>query len=191
MIIGILGGTFDPPHRSHLIVATTVLNAGLADEVLIVPCLKHRFGKTPVGFIHRLAMCELLVEDHPKIKVSDIELSIDRPGYTLVLLQKLKAQFPEHDLRMIAGTDIYHQRYQWYQFDEIEKIAPVIYVGRQGEEDIGRPVLPAPPEISSKKIREELSRRVHVSDEKLPTSILEYIIKHNLYGFGNSKDTEK
>jgi nicotinate-nucleotide adenylyltransferase len=180
MKIGVLGGTFDPPHISHLIAATSVLKVGLTDEVWMVPCLRHRLGKAPEPFPHRLAMCRLLVEDHPKIRVSDIEASINRPGYTIDLVQRLIQDFPEHLFRLIAGADIYHQRSQWHKYDEVAVLAPPIYIARLGVLPIPEPTLPAPPEISSSELRAALIRG-ESPVEQIPKPILDYIHAHGLY----------
>jgi nicotinate-nucleotide adenylyltransferase len=180
MNIGVLGGTFDPPHSSHRIAALSVLTAHLADEVWMIPCLRHRFGKAPAPFEDRLAMCRLLVEDDSRIRVSDIEASINRPGYTIDLVQRLIADFPEHSFRLIAGADIYHQRSQWYHYDEVAALAPPIYIARKGVPPIQEPTLPAPPEISSSDLRTALSRG-DSPVEAIPKTVLDYIRAHGLY----------
>ena len=180
MIIGILGGTFDPPHNGHLVAAKRVIEAALTDEVWFVPCLAHRFGKAPASFAHRLAMCRLLIENTPHMRVSDIEGALNRPGYTFDLVTRLGADYPQHAFRLIAGTDIYHQREAWHRYDEIAALAPPIYVEREGENPIPEPTLPAPPNISSHEIRAEIQRGVSPKDT-LPDSVRRYISTHNLY----------
>jgi nicotinate-nucleotide adenylyltransferase len=180
MIVGILGGTFDPPHLGHLGVATSVLASGLVDEVWLVPCLTHRFGKAPEPFEHRVAMCERLAEADERIKVSDVEKKLNRPGYTLDLVKLLRARHPEVTFRLIAGTDIYHERDKWHRYDEVVKLAPPIYVERKGEPPIPEPALKGPPDISSSDIRDALARGDH-PDEVTPESVLDYIDAHGLY----------
>ncbi len=181
MIIGILGGTFDPPHNGHLIAALHTIEAKLVDEVWFVPCLAHRFGKAPAPFEHRVAMCRLLVSENPALKVSDIEVVVNRPGYTIDLVNRLRADFPEHAFRLIAGTDIYHQRTAWHRYDEIAAMAPPIYIARRGEAPIPEPVLPAPPDISSHKLRDAIARGERPVD-RMPAAVLDYIVEHKLYG---------
>ena len=186
MITGILGGTFEPPHLGHLQVAATVLAAGLVDEVWLVPCLTHRFGKAPAPFAHRVAMCELLAGEDPRIRVSDIEAELNRPGYTLDLVKRLQADHPDVTFRLIAGTDIYHERDKWHRYDEVAELAPPIYVERRGEPPIPEPTLEAPPKISSSDIRAALHRGERPSDVTLDT-ILAYIDAHQLYLTKNDK----
>ena len=89
MRIGVFGGTFDPPHMGHLELASIVLESGLVDRVIFVPCLKHALGKSPAGFEHRFAMCKVLVEGKENMDVSDIESRLDTGGRTLDLLKGL------------------------------------------------------------------------------------------------------
>ena len=180
MRIGILGGTFDPPHVGHLGAAIRVLDSGLTDEVWFVPCLAHRFGKAPAPFEDRLAMCELLIEGHKGLRVTDVEASINRPGYTIDLVRRLMHDFPEHTFRLIAGTDIYHQKDLWHQYDEIARLAPPIYVRRIGEPPIPEPVLPAPPEISSHRLRDVLAAGGDPTED-MPERVIEYVHEHGLY----------
>lgn len=180
MMIGILGGTFDPPHLGHLIAAKNVLAAGLADEVWLIPCLAHRFGKAPAPFDHRLAMCRLLIEGHLNLRVSDIEVTVNRPGYTIDLVHRLMQAHPENEFRLIAGTDIYHQKDLWHHYDEIARLAPPIYVARQGEPPIPEPVLPAPPDISSHKLREAIAWG-ETPEDKMPRTVIDYARALGLY----------
>ena len=180
MNIGILGGTFDPPHFGHLGMATHVLKTGQVDEIWFIPCLTHRFGKAPTAFAHRVAMCRLLIDRRAQLKVSEIEKVLNRPGYTLDLVERLRSDHPMHRFFLIAGQDIYHQKAKWHHYDEIAALAPPIYVARVGERPIPEPVVEAPPNISSSDIRRRLSRNDSVAG-LLPDTIRDYIEVHHLY----------
>ena len=180
MIIGVLGGTFDPPHLGHLGMSMNVLDTGLVDEIWFVPCLKHRFGKAPASFEHRLAMCRLLVSSEKRIKVSDIESALDRPGYTLDLVRKLMADHPDDTFRLIAGQDIYHQKHQWHHYDDIAVLAPPIYVARVGEPPIPEPTIPAPLDVSSSDVRDKIATGESL-EGLLSPEVIAYIETHGLY----------
>jgi nicotinate-nucleotide adenylyltransferase len=122
----------------------------------------------------------LLAEGNPKIRVSDIEASINRPGYTIDLVRRLIRDFPEHTFRLVAGADIYHQRTEWVQYDEIASLAPPVYIAREGVPPVPAPALLAPPEISSSALREAL-RRGESPTEAIPEAVLDYIRTHELY----------
>ena len=184
MKVGILGGTFDPPHIAHLGLARNVLSSGLVEEVWLVPCLRHRFGKKPAPFRDRLAMCKLLIENEDHMKVSDIEQRLERPGYTLDLIVALGEANPKIDFRLVAGTDIYFQKDSWHHFEEVIRLAPPIYVARQGIDPIPEPTLPMPPAISSTDVRLALQSGKHPTDA-VPIKILQYIEAHAIYGRNN------
>lgn len=182
MIVGVLGGTFDPPHIGHLGVARSALDSGQVQRVWLVPCVRHAFGKTPAALEHRLAMCALLVAGQSGVEVSDAESRLAEPGRTLELVQGLMREHPEHRFRLVAGADIYHERHKWHRYDEVARLAPPIYVARAGVAPIDPPTLPAPPDVSSSEIRAQLERRKRPA-AGVPEPILAYIVEHRLYGW--------
>lgn len=180
MIVGILGGTFDPPHVGHLGLAEIALLSGQVQQVWLVPCLEHRFGKQPEPFAERLAMCRLLVAGRPHLAVSDIESTLEKPGHTLDLVRALRAAHPEHAWRVLAGADIYHERGKWHRYDEIARLAPPLYVARSGVPPIPEPTLDAPEAVSSSELRDALARGERPS-LLVPEAVLDYIAAHGLY----------
>lgn len=180
MIVGILGGTFDPPHLGHLDVASIALDARAVDQVWLIPCLTHRFGKSPAPFLHRLAMCRMLAEKDDRIRVSNIEEELKRPGYTLNLVLALRDRYPEADFRLLAGTDIYHQKEQWHRYDDVARLAPPVYIERVGELPIPEPTLGPAKAISSSTLRQMLSRGERPTGLTLE-SVCSYIESHGLY----------
>ncbi len=183
MRIGVFGGTFDPPHMGHLELSQIALESGLVDCVMFVPCLRHALGKIPAGFEHRLAMCKVLVESESNMEVSDIESRLDTGGRTLDLLKALGQEFPDDNLRLIAGTDIYHERDRWYRFDEVARLAPPIYVERLGAAPIPHETLTAPRMVSSNEIRRAISEG-RLPGEWIAKVVAAYIVQNHLYGYG-------
>jgi nicotinate-nucleotide adenylyltransferase len=181
MEAGIFGGTFDPPHNGHLALCRTVIGSGLVDRLLVVPCLVHAFRKQPVSFEHRVAMCELMVGTEREISVSEAEAAIEEPGKTLMLVRHLMEENPGVGFRLVVGSDIYHERDRWYEFDKVARLAPPIYVERRGVEPIPEPVLEAPPRVSSRDVRHALERGV-VPTDLLPEAVAAYIVSNQLYG---------
>ncbi|MBN2344425.1 MAG: nicotinate-nicotinamide nucleotide adenylyltransferase [Deltaproteobacteria bacterium] len=178
--IGILGGTFDPPHLAHLEIAQSVLASGLVDQVLMVPCFRHAFSKKPVPFEHRLAMCRRLTEHVDFVAVSDIEREMAHPGRSLELVEALSQKYVGASFRLVVGADIFLQREKWYRFDLIEEKAPPIYFGRRGVLE-KKEWLAAPMDVSSETIRQRLRKGMSVAD-MVSQSVLEYIVEHQLYG---------
>jgi len=179
-VVGVFGGTFDPPHAAHLELARTVLDHGAADRILFVPCLRHAFMKHPAAFAHRVAMCELLVADDPRMEVSRVEETLENPGRTLDVVEALEAARPGDRLRLVVGSDIFFEREKWYRYEEIERRAPPVYVARRGVPSVPVPVLPAPSDLSSSSIRERIAAG---ADPRglLPLRVAEYVVSHRLY----------
>lgn len=180
MIIGILGGTFDPPHSAHLELTRMVYASKQVDRVLLVPCFKHAFQKYPVSFEHRLEMCQLIASDD-FVEVSDIEKSMENPGRTLELVELLQEKYTDDTFRLVVGADIYQEKGKWYRFDLVEKIAPPIYFERKGISATKFGWLPAPRDVSSTVIRQKLKNGESVAG-LLPSAVHNYILEHKLYG---------
>ena len=185
MITAIYGGSFNPPHMAHALVASYVLGLGLADRVVILPTYKHAFGKNLVPFEDRIKMCELTFERFgTKILVSDMERG-NESGYllhTLERIKKLSADDSQGDeFRLIIGADCMKQTDKWYKFVEICKIAPPIVLEREGHCHMnGLPQVIKG--LSSTRIRsligEKKLDRVH---GLVPQCVLDYIVDRQLY----------
>lgn len=132
--IGILGGTFDPPHIGHLLMAEFAADALGIDRVLFVPAANppHKPGTVRVSAAHRLAMVSLAVGSNPLFALSLID--IDRPGphYTVDLLGILCDQYPDAELYFILGSDSLRSLPQWRHPDELIRRARLAVVERPG-----------------------------------------------------------
>jgi nicotinate-nucleotide adenylyltransferase len=105
--LGIFGGTFDPPHLGHLILAQEACaQLGLARLLwVLTPIPPHKLGQAITPPAHRLAMLELAVRDDPSFEVSRVELDRPGPHYTADTLQLLAERFPSADLALLIGGD--------------------------------------------------------------------------------------
>lgn len=181
--IAVYGGSFDPPHSAHLEVLHLLVDRGIASRVLVVPCIRHAFGKLSAPYVHRLAMCRLLCEEAGEgAEASDVEQRLGLSGLTVDTLEALAAENPSTGLRLVIGTDVLAERERWHRFHDIETVAPPIVVARRGFEGGKRPDLPAPAGISSTEVRSRIAAGIR-PDDLVPPSILEYIERHGLYGF--------
>lgn len=134
MTVGILGGTFDPPHRGHLNIAAMTLKAGAADEVwmMVSPQSPFKTGQRKASPEDRVEMCRLMLEDilhvdstgccvdgdqedsqAGKVRVSDFELSLPTPTYTADTLAALQREYPGIRFRWIVGADNIADFYKW------------------------------------------------------------------------------
>lgn len=129
--VGILGGTFDPPHLAHLRIAEEAREAFSLDEVWFCPAFDppHRKEKPKADFEKRLHMTSLAVENNPAFKVIDIERG-ESPSYTIITLQKLKKLFPQVNFYLIIGWDSFLELPSWYRYQELIDYAELIVCTR-------------------------------------------------------------
>ncbi len=114
--IGVLGGSFDPVHYGHLILAEQIKTEAQLDLILFVPACVSPFKiwNKPADRAHRLKMLELAIGDHEGFRISTIELDKDQPSYTYDTLRALSEQYgPEAELFFIIGTDAFMQIEEW------------------------------------------------------------------------------
>jgi nicotinate-nucleotide adenylyltransferase len=151
--VAVYGGSFDPPHVGHAMVAGWLLWTGRVERVWLVPAFQHAFDKQLRPFVDRLALCRAMALDLDpgRIGVMDIERTLPTPSYTLHTLQALAAAHPEHRLRLVVGADVLEQTDHWHAWSTIQRDFEPIVVGRVG----WPPVAGAPsfPGISSTEIR--------------------------------------
>ncbi len=177
--IAILGGSFNPPHIGHQTLCLMLLETCEIDEVWVVPTFRHYFGKELVAFSDRVALCERMVAPlAPRAKVCEIEGQLPKPtGRMLDTLLALTRQHPEHQYRLVIGADILLETDRWHAWQEVTTLAPPLIFARRGYQGGD---LPAPPEASSTKIREQLAAG-HSALPWVPKSVQEYIDAHGLY----------
>lgn len=135
MRIGVFGGTFDPPHIGHLVVAQEVHFRLRLDRVLWVPAAvpphKRDLDITPGAL--RLAMVRAAVGDDERFEASDIELRRDGPSYTVDTLRELREGHPDDELFLIVGADQLAELGTWKEPEEIRRLATVVGLARAGE----------------------------------------------------------
>ena len=180
------GGSFDPPHVAHVLMARHAAGLPDVDRVLVVPAFQHAFGKLLCPFAHRLRMCELAFEGLSGVEVSDVERTLGGVSYTVRLLTHLRDAHPDHALRLLVGADILAETARWRDFDQITALAPLLAVGRGG---FGREGLdddaPTLPAVSSTEIRSSLARGAQTL-AMLPAAVAAYIREHGLYRSENT-----
>ncbi len=154
--LGVLGGTFDPPHMGHVLLAAAALSLGEVEQVLVAPVWRHPFGKQPhASFETRLRMCRLAFAPLRRVRVEDIERRLGGSGRTVELLEALHRERPDRPLRLLLGADTFAQLDEWAEPERIRHLAPPLVFGRGG--------FPPPPgcdlrlpAISSTEVRRRL-----------------------------------
>jgi nicotinate-nucleotide adenylyltransferase len=136
MRIGILGGTFDPPHLGHLLAASDAYEALGLDKVLFVPAAGQPFkSATVASAADRLAMVERLVADDTRFAADPIEIERGGLSYTVETLRALRERFKADDalaLVLLLGADAAATLPQWREPDAVAALAEVVVLNRAG-----------------------------------------------------------
>jgi nicotinate-nucleotide adenylyltransferase len=198
--IGVLGGTFDPIHQGHLIVAEDIREKLGLGEVLFVPAgrpwLKLKEEKPISAAEHRLAMVRLAVASNPYFKVSTLE--IDRPGlsYSVDTVLELKAKLgAKAEIYFIVGPDALAELHMWKEPARLVEVCQVVGIGRPGHAQTDlhtlgssipgvsqRIMLMDVPQIdiSATEIRRRVAQGLSIR-YLVPEAVEKYIAEHELY----------
>ncbi|MFC5604021.1 nicotinate-nucleotide adenylyltransferase [Sporosarcina koreensis] len=132
--VGLLGGTFNPPHIGHLIMANEVKHALRLDEVRLMPTSipPHKADPSDATPQQRLQMVELAVSGIPGLTASSFEVDRGGVSYTFDTMNALIEQEPEIEFHFIIGGDMIDMLHKWYKIDELMKIVTFVGVGRPG-----------------------------------------------------------
>ena len=132
--IGVFGGTFDPIHMGHLIVAEDARAALELDKVLFIPAGQPWFKsyRQITEAHHRLAMVQLAVKDNSLFDVSDIEVERSGPSYTVDTLEELHELYSDAELIVILGLDALREIDRWHQPSRVFQMASVAGMARPG-----------------------------------------------------------
>ena len=191
MRICIFGGTFDPPHIGHLLVAQTICEEEKFDKILFMPANKPPHKKNISGVEHRLAMLRIAIEGNPNFEISDMEIERGGVSYTIDTLKDIRSSFikAEDELFYLIGSDSLLGFKKWKNPKEILKHCNVVVAIRPGfrPSDIPAWILHRIQfaniprfEISSSNIRQRW--RENKTIRYLVTlPVWEYINHHNLY----------
>lgn len=177
--VAIYGGSFNPPHNAHVMVARSIGQEALFDAVWIVPAFAHALDKTLLDFAHRLRMCELAFAGIDKVEIIDIERQLGDRSRMVRTLRALTQLHPDTQWRLVIGSDLVDELPRWSEPDAIATLAPLWIVQREGNQrpELSGPVFPA---ISSTEIRERVGRGQPI-DDLVPASVARYIAEHGLY----------
>ncbi|GKQ42513.1 putative nicotinate-nucleotide adenylyltransferase [Companilactobacillus sp. RD055328] len=184
--IGILGGTFNPPHIAHLVMAQQVLDQLSLDEIWFIPdnIPPHVDRKDAIDAIHRVEMVRLAIEDNPQFKLDLTEINRGGVSYTFDTMKLLKKANPDVDFYFIMGGDMVEYLPTWNHIDELTKLVQFVGVCRPGfEQDSKYPVIWVNSpllNISSTDIRNKLNAN-HTIKYLVPNKVEEYIKQEGLY----------
>ena len=197
MRLGILGGTFDPPHIGHLLVAVDAIEALELDRLFLIPAGSQplKTGATIATSEQRLAMVRLLAAGDPRFEVDPIE--IDRGGlsYTVDTLAEYAAREPKAERFFLVGADVLDSLAQWREPERVQELARMVVLQRSGAAANGPSARgPTPSSASGPPLRLR-TRTIDVSSTEIrsrvragrsirgfvPDSVADYIAAAGLY----------
>lgn len=197
--IGIFGGTFNPVHLGHLLVASGIAERLSLDEVVFVPCARppHKSSGGIVSFQHRLRMVKLAVQKHGIFTASDIEGKRYGKSYTYKTLEYFAEKYSGRRLYFVMGMDAYNDLAIWKNLGRILDLAKIVVVCRGGVGELipklrssalrlrflkeAKRLNVRAVEISSSEIRMRLEEKRSIR-YMVPEVIARYIKKNRLYG---------
>ena len=192
MKIAILGGTFDPPHLGHLILADTVIRELNYDKVLFIPSKipPHKNISGEVSNEDRLNMLKLSIKDDKRFSFDDYELKSEGISYTIKTLNYLYENYDiDGKIVLIIGADLIKDFHRWKEPEKISELANIVAVNREESDNLDKEniekynikIIIAPRiDISSTLIRERIKKnkafRYFLNDK-----VYNYIISNKLY----------
>lgn len=190
MKVGVFGGTFNPIHVGHAIIASYIIQHCDLDKLwlMVAPLNPFKMSQGEVLDEHRLRMAEMVSRRIENVETSGFEFGLPRPSYTIDTLDALQAKFPDDEFVLIIGADNWDAFNRWRGHDEILSRFHVLIYPRQGY-DIVIPdslkdkveIVDAPMvEVSSTTIRNEIKQLNNVSFY-LPDDVYRYILTKKLY----------
>lgn len=196
--VGILGGTFDPLHLAHLIIAEEArAHLGLCEVVFVPAGDPYHRGRQPVAdAMSRLAMVRLGVASNPAFRVATVDLEREGPSYSVDTVQDLQRQVGEdHPLFFILGWDSLRELHSWHRPDLLAELCQIVAVRRPGPAEMDwnalERLVPEAPEriiqldtpligISATEVRRRVAEGISIR-YWVPDPVAAYIAEHHLY----------
>lgn len=188
--IGIMGGTFNPPHIGHLLMAEQVGKQLDLDEVWFMPTAKppHAPGKKTIASQHRLQMVQKAIAGNPMFKLQPYEVNRGGKNYTIDTMKHFIEEYPSADFYFIIGGDSANDLETWKEIDLLNQLVQFVGVRRPGEKPytgrfsilwVDSPLV----DISSTEIRLRVFLEQSIKYQ-VPQAVEDYIYKHQLYQEG-------
>jgi nicotinate-nucleotide adenylyltransferase len=202
MRVCLLGGTFDPPHWGHVILAETLRSHFELEKFLFIPAYipPHKQDRTISDARHRIEMLEIITGDNPYFSLDTCEIDREGVSYTIDTVREMKTResLNSDEIGFLIGSDNYQELHKWKNADQLVDECQVVVAKRPDyplgsdkkyEDKVTFVNLPRV-EISSSRIRERVQKGESIKYYVLPV-IEEYIYAHNLYSGESVKVVEK
>lgn len=194
--VGIYGGSFNPIHIGHLIVASIVYEKINLDKIFFIPSYAppHK-DSLEVDFQNRYKMVNLAIRDDSRFKLLGIEASLKQPNYSLFTMRYLQEKY-DYDFYFIMGEDSFLEIEKWYSYKDFLLENKIVVVNRSLDgksrienkkkqlkfsKEIDLVQIPFI-DISSSKIRSDLKINKNLAMYQVPSEVFNFILKEGLYG---------
>ena len=192
----LFGGSFDPIHNGHFSMAKTALDFLPQAELLLIPaaCSPFKTQSKAADPTHRLAMCRLAADNHPRMQVTDVEFHLETPSYTVRTVEALQ-KAKQDSYYFLCGADSFLSLQRWKEYEKLIGLVTFLAVNRddsrphemtaqkeQIEADGGKVILLNMPKVavSSTQIRNAIRLGQPLTD-LVPPLVAQYIQENNLY----------
>lgn len=190
--VALLGGSFNPPHFGHQMLALWALGGGWVDAVWLLPCGEHAFGKKLAPFADRVRMCELALEIFAadRISVCTIEGGLEGPSRTQITISALQQRHPEHEFSLLMGADLLEELPRWYRVEQLLEQVSLLVAGRPGAAETTDDLLADERHLLFPQVQllavtsTEIRRRIAHGEEiaaVVPRAVREHIEAEGLY----------
>ncbi len=183
--IALYGGTFDPVHHGHLMLARDAVEQLELERVIFIPAAlsPHKLGRTPADGALRRAMLVAALADEPRFALDDSELQRPGPSFAIDTVERAAAQFPGAQLHYLIGADNVRELHTWRGFDDLRRLVHFVVFGRGADavDEIYRfPTLARHIDISATEIRARVARGASIR-YFTPEPVRSIIADHHLY----------
>ncbi len=181
--IGLYGGSFDPIHHGHLILARQALESLGLDRVLFIPAgiSPHKLDRPPAPADLRCQMVAASVRDEPGLGWDDCEIRREGPSFAIDTVREMAVRFPGAEIFYFIGEDNLAALHTWKDIAELRTLVKFVVMSRGGTSGSpGFPVISRQIDISSTDIRNRIARGLSVR-YLLPEAACEIITHHRLY----------
>jgi nicotinate-nucleotide adenylyltransferase len=183
MRLALYGGTFDPIHHGHLVLARDAIELFKLDRVLFIPAAisPHKLARQPAPAELRRRMVEMAIAGEPRFVLDDRELRREGPSYTIDTVLELRGEMPGVELFYLVGGDNIPQIATWHRFEELRTLVQLVVLNRHTEAPPDNlPSLPRRLDFSSTEIRDRIARGASIR-YLVPEPVSLLIEQYNLY----------
>ena len=185
--VGILGGSFNPPHICHLLASTYLLETTDLQEIWWLPVHRHAFDKDRelAPFAERVAMCEAVAAQVSGIRVDPIESQLGARSWTIDTVTALRSRHPGVEFSWVIGSDLLGELPLWSRWNELREVLRFLVLGRG--QLVDEEALPVGgcfevrdfqlPDVSSSQVRAAL-REGRETRHLVPAAVFDYLLEH-------------